>query len=63
MKLIKTIKLYTKTEYIYQLDETEQNKTAQELAEQFTAPFGYSGECIFKDLNGNINFSITIYND
>ena len=63
MKLIKAINLYTETKYTYQLDETEQNKTAQELAEQFTAPFGYTDECITKDLNGNINFNITIYND
>ena len=63
MKLIKSIDLYTKTKYVYQLDETEQNKTAQELAQQIIAPFGYSNECITKDLNGNINFNIVVYND
>ena len=58
MKYIKATNLYTKTKYEYEIEPTEKNKTAEELADTFIAPFGYTDAYI-----NNNKFYITVYND
>ena len=58
MKHIKSIDLYTKTKYEYELEPMDMNKTVDELADTVYAPFGYTNAYI-----NNNRFYITVYTD